>query len=314
MKAKFNKWLEGYKSTLKSFDTEETVDILFYRPIGYMWALLCAKVGITPNMISIASIFLGVGAGIMFYPDNVVYNIIGVLLLMGANSFDCCDGQLARMTKQYSRLGRILDGVSGDFWFASIYIAFCLRQNMTESIFMEHTWMIWVLAVAAGLCHVSQAAMADYYRQIHLFFLKGEAGSELDSAEQMKDKFDSLSWKTDFFEKLTYMIYTNYTIRQEKRTPWMQRMRKALKERFGAEASPEFRAAFRIKSKPLMKYTNMLSFNTRSYVIFLAVFIDMPWIYFVFELVVLGAMYIYMVATHERFCKKFTAELQEGKY
>ena len=315
MKAKFNKWLEGYKSTLKSFDTEETIDIYFYRPIGYMWALLFAKLGVTPNMVSIASIFLGVGAGIMFYFDNVLYNIIGVLLLMGANSFDCCDGQLARMTKQYSRLGRILDGVSGDFWFISIYIALCLRQNLIPGIFMDYTWLIWALAIVAGLCHMSQAAMADYYRQIHLFFLKGEAGSELDSSKQMLDKFNELSWKSNFFEKLTYMFYSNYTVRQEKRTPWMQAMRAALAKRFnGAEASAEFRGAFRIKSKPLMKYTNMLSFSTRSYVLFISIFTNMPWIYFTFEIVVLGIMYLYMISTHERFCKKFTAELEDGKY
>lgn len=315
MNAKLKKWLDGYKSTLKSFDTEETIDIYFYRPIGYMWALLFAKLGVTPNMVSIASIFLGVGAGILFYFDNVVYNIIGVLLLMGANSFDCCDGQLARMTKQYSRLGRILDGVSGDFWFISIYIALCLRQNMIYSIFMEYTWLIWVLAVIAGLCHMTQAAMADYYRQIHLFFLKGEAGSELDSSRQMLEKYNNLSWKSNFFEKLIYMFYSNYTVRQEKRTPWMQAMREALTIRFGkAEASQEFRSAFRIKSKPLMKYTNMLSFSTRSYVLFIAIFTNMPWIYFTFEIVVLGIMYLYMVYTHEHFCKKFTQEILARKY
>ena len=31
---------EGFKSTLKSMDTEETFDLIFYRPLGYMWALL----------------------------------------------------------------------------------------------------------------------------------------------------------------------------------------------------------------------------------------------------------------------------------
>ena len=50
----------SYKDTLKSMDTEETIDLCFYRPIGYMWAVLCAKLGIKPNAITIASIFIGV--------------------------------------------------------------------------------------------------------------------------------------------------------------------------------------------------------------------------------------------------------------
>ncbi|RXE60845.1 CDP-alcohol phosphatidyltransferase family protein, partial [Muribaculaceae bacterium Isolate-001 (NCI)] len=97
-------------------DTEEHIDLAFYRPIGFMWARLAARVGVTPNAITIASIFLGVGAGILFYYPQLWINVIGMLMLVWANSFDSADGQLARLTKQYSRLGRILDGLSGNFW------------------------------------------------------------------------------------------------------------------------------------------------------------------------------------------------------
>lgn len=107
---------ESYKASLKSLDTEENIDLAFYRPIGYGWACLAKRLGIKPNAITIASIFLGVGAGIAFYFNNIWINVAGMLLLMWANSFDSADGQLARMTGQYSRIGRILDGLSGDLW------------------------------------------------------------------------------------------------------------------------------------------------------------------------------------------------------
>ena len=38
-------FIEQYKQSLKSMDTEETIDLLFYRPIGFAWAKLCAKIG-----------------------------------------------------------------------------------------------------------------------------------------------------------------------------------------------------------------------------------------------------------------------------
>ncbi|MDE5976144.1 MAG: CDP-alcohol phosphatidyltransferase family protein, partial [Muribaculaceae bacterium] len=142
-----------YQSTLKSMDTEETFDLIFYRPLGYRWALLARRFGITPNAITIASIFLGVGAGVAFYFNSFWINVLGVFLLVWADSFDSADGQLARMTKQYSRIGRILDGVSGDIWFAAIYVAICLRENVTSDFFMAHHWVIWVVAVVTGLCH-----------------------------------------------------------------------------------------------------------------------------------------------------------------
>ena len=154
----------SYRDSLKSMDTEEHIDLYFYRRIGYAWAVAARKLGVTPNAITIASIFLGLGAGVMFYFSNIWLNIVGMLLLIWANSFDSADGQLARMTHQYSRLGRILDGLSGDIWFAAIYVAICLRENVTSEFFMTHQWVIWAVAVVTGICHAKQAAMADYHQ------------------------------------------------------------------------------------------------------------------------------------------------------
>ena len=314
----FKEFKEAYKGSLKSMDTEETIDLLFYRPIGFFWALLAAKLGITPNVITIASIFLGVAGGLLFYPyetNQMWLNFVGMLLLVWANSFDSADGQLARMTKQYSRLGRILDGMSGDFWFIAIYFTLVFRVIDSSAFFMENQWAIWALAITAGLSHTKQAASADYYRQFHLFFLKGEEGSELDSTEQLDRDNAGLTWKSPM-KKLVAMTYRNYTAQQEACTPNMQRLRKALKERYGtAAAIPQsFRDAFRAKSKPLMKYTNMLSFNTRVIALFVSIIVRMPWLYFAFDLVVLNAMLVYMICKHERFCKKFTVELKAGEY
>ena len=304
----------SYRDTLKSMDTEETIDLWFYRPIGYAWACLARRLGITPNAITIASIFLGVGAGIMMYFNDLWLNVIGMLLLVWANSFDSADGQLARMTKQYSRIGRILDGVSGDLWFAAIYFAICFRTNDTDDMFSPMPWLIWTIAIIAGLCHAKQAAMADYYRNFHLYFLKGKDGSELDSTAQLKERLSQLSWKSNFWQKLTLTFYTNYTKSQEDFTPAMQRLRSALHKHWDETPDEQFRQDFRLKSLPLMKYTNMLSFNTRVIALFVSLFIGMPWLYFAFELTVLNIMLAYMVLRHDSICKYFIKELENGKY
>ena len=305
----------SYRDSLKSMDTEEHIDLAFYRPIGYAWACLAKKLGVTPNAITIASIFLGLGAGVLFYFPELWINVIGMLVLVWANSFDSADGQLARMTHQYSRLGRILDGLSGDFWFAAIYVAICLRENVTSEFFMAHHWVIWVMAVVTGLCHAKQAAMADYYRQFHLYFLKGDEGSELETAFTLKRQLASLSWKKNFWKKLTLSTYTNYTLQQEATAPAMHRLRRELAKRFPDGKIPsKFREDFRRKSLPLMKYTNILSFNWRTIALFTSLFLTMPWLYFAFELTVLNILLIYMVVRHERICRYFTRELQEGKY
>ena len=253
------------ESTLKSLDTEEFIDIHFYRPIGYQWALFFNKLGVSPNSITIASIFIGIAAGICFYFQSLAINVIGMLLLIWANSYDSADGQLARMTGQKSALGRILDGAAGDFWFIAIYAAICLRLTPEWGI-----W-IWLLAATTGFFHSKQAAMADYYRNIHLLFLKGKSGSELSHSPQ--------------------------------------HMMNIIREKYNGQAPEWFRKAFRTKSLPLMKYTNMLSFNTRVIALFVSLFIDMPWLYFVFELTVLNSMLLYMIKKHEHICEDFSKQL-----
>ncbi len=304
-----------YRESLKSMDTEEHIDLYFYRPIGYAWAVLARKLGVTPNAITVASIFLGVGAGVCFYFNNIWWNILGMFLLIWADSFDSADGQLARMTGKYSRIGRILDGLSGDLWFAAIYVAICLRENVTSDFFMAHNWVIWVMAVVTGLCHATQAAMADYYRQFHLWFLKGEGGSELETASDLREKYRRMTWSGNFWQKLVMTFYLNYTVGQESRTPRMQALRAAMRKRFAGNVPQKFRDEFRALSLPLMKYTNILSFNVRTIALFASILIfRMPWLYFAFELTVLNVILVYMMGRHERICRQLTEKLNNTAY
>lgn len=296
------------ESTLKSTDTEEFIDIYFYRPIGYRWALLFQKLGVSPNAVTIASIFLGVGAGICFYFDNIWIALLGIFLLIWANSYDSADGQLARMTKQFSALGRVLDGFAGNLWFASIYVAICLR------LYPEWGGWIWGLAIVTGYFHSKQAAMADYYRNVHLLFLKGKSGSELDNTAELTQKYNELTWRKNFGAKLVVFFYRNYTKGQEGSSPRLQKLLALIKEKFREVAPESFRRDFREKSLPLMKYTNILSFNTRAIALCVSILIGLPWVYFVFELTVLNVLLVYMITKHESICKVFIADIESGKY
>ncbi len=277
---------QDFKSSLKSLDTEEHIDIYFYRRIGWAEAKLAERLGITPNAITIASIFIGVAAGICFYPTDLLTNVIGLLLLILANSFDSADGQLARMTKQYSQLGRILDGMAGDFWFISIYVCICLRTNLTQPWFADHTWVVWTVAVAAGACHAFQAAMADYYRQMHLQVVNGK--SELEDSSALRQKYQQAKG----MQKLIMSLYLCYTRCQESLTSNAQALRRR----------GELPAEFRQKSLPLMKWANVLTFNWRSITLAICLLAGFPWVYFVCELTLGNIILAYMISRHERAC------------
>lgn len=292
------------ESTLKSLDTEEFIDMHFYRPMGYRWALFFCKIGISPNTVTIISMFIGVAAGICFYFPSLKVNIAGMLLLIWANTYDSADGQLARMTGKKTPLGRMLDGASGDLWFISIYAAICFRLMPLWGL-----W-IWALAALAGYFHSKQAAMADYYRNLHLLFLKGTPGSEWSDSAILKENYKRMKWKDHPVSKPVALFYLQYTEGQEAWASSCRRMMGLLREKYREEIPEWFRVAFRKKSLPLMKYTNMLSFNTRVIALFIALFINTPWLYFVFELTALNIMLAHMVVTHERFCAAFGKQLK----
>lgn len=285
-------------ATMKSRDTESDFELYVTRTPGYLWALLFKGLHVHPIAVTLMSIVIGAASGYFFYSDDLRMNAIGMFLLVWANWYDCADGQLARMTNQRTLIGRILDGFAGDVWFFCIYLAIVLR------LYPEWGYYIWLLAAWAGLyCHTRQCALADYYRNVHLWAALGHPGSELDSSLEQEVKFKSLKWLSiSWFEKLYLFFYVRYTRRQERQTPAFQRLRPLLAN---LSADAPLRQDFRQDSLPLMPLCNILTFDTRVGVLFVSLLAGHPWAYFVFEAVVLEAVRFYTRHRHEKFCCKY---------
>ncbi len=297
------------ESSLKSLEIENFLDRYFYRPIGFQIALLLKHTPATPNMVTILSIFVGIAAGTRFYFDDIWTNITGILLLILANILDCVDGQLARLTGIKSKIGRILDGFAGDLWFTTIYIAICLR-TMNEGAPVY----IFALALLSGYSHSRQAAIADYFKNVHLFFLKGTSGSELDDTETLEKKYKALSWKKDFAEKFFQFFYRFYTKGQEGLTPEIQKMRKTISSKFGNVISEKLKNDFRAQSKGIIFWMHSLSFNSRSLFLFGFTLIGHPWFYFIFEVVLLNLALLAGLKQYERVCKTINVNILNGIY
>lgn len=228
-----------------------------------------------------------------------------MLLLIWANTYDSADGQLARMTGIKTRLGRLLDGLCGDIWFITIYVSLVLRMTP------EWGMNIWILGAAAGYCHAKQASMGDYFRNLHLYFLKGREGSELETSKNIETRYRKLTFRRDLIYKLFDFFYLAYTRGQERFTPVLQRLLEILKQRFPDDNPPMWlREEFRKRSLPLLKYTNILSFNTRTIALFLSLLFNIPWAYFVFELTVLNFLLVYMLYKYRIICSDLIDKLE----
>jgi hypothetical protein len=72
------------------------------------WA---ARRGLTPNQVTLFSIALGVLAAVCFANAERWSMVVGAVLVYFAFVFDCVDGQLARYSRQFSKLGAWLDSI-----------------------------------------------------------------------------------------------------------------------------------------------------------------------------------------------------------
>lgn len=311
-----SKFRQLLQDSFKSNDTEEWLDVHFTRPIGLVFALFWNKLGVHPNAITILSIFLGIGAAVMFYYRDLEHNIIGVVLLMLANFCDSTDGQMARLTGKKTLLGRMLDGFSGDVWFFCIYFALACRLMLQDIPFTHVKWGIWawvLLGIAGFLFHSPQSSLSDYYRQIHLFFLKGKEGSELDNYQQQRTIYKEQKEKGSFLGMLFYYNYANYCKSQENRTPQFQSFFKYYlrKKREGKDID-QYKEDFLNGSRPLMSYTNILTFNTRAICLYVTCLLDFPWIYPLFEMTVMQGLYVYMHRKHESLSHSIALRMDEG--
>lgn len=109
-----------------------------------------------------------------------------------------------------------------------------------------------------------------------------------------------------FWDRLFYSNYAKYCHSQEKRTPAFQKFFKKWNE---SAKDEELRQHFLAGSRPLMKYTNLLTFNLRAIVCYIACLSDHAWLYPLFEIIVMSAMYVHMHRTHEQLCESLGKEI-----
>ena len=325
---------EKYRATLKSAETEDWLDLHVIRLFSYYCAVFFAKFDIHPNTVTIWSMVIGAlsavffGCGSFYYGGTLglVYNIIAIVLLMVADVLDCTDGQLARMTGKKSRLGRILDGLAGFAWFLPIYHALVYRfylhhdiefsllgiDNTEQNTYIA-TAVVYLLGIMAGFGGLQiQQRLADYYIQVHLFFLKGEKGAELDNSRRQQEIYDQMSPETHSkAERWFQKSYIEYTKKQEDVTPQFQRLMARLRDKFGStnNVPAEFREEFRQKSLPVIFWNGLMTFNFREFWLFLFCLLDIPVAHFLFEIIVIGLIYKYVNRRHESFCRQLADKL-----
>ncbi len=115
----------------------------FVSPYSRYLARFAARRGWTPNAITTLSMVIGTVAAVAFATGSRAGLIAGAILLQVAFTADCVDGQLARYSRQFSKLGAWLDSV---FDRGKEYVVYAGLAIGSQRGFGED---VWTLAAAA---------------------------------------------------------------------------------------------------------------------------------------------------------------------
>ena len=155
-------FFSDYNKALKDPQVEELVDLYLFRPPAYVCAKLFFPFPITPNHITFMGLILGWSSAYFFFQGFYVWG--GIFFGLYA-VLDNCDGMIARMKKNGSDIGKIIDGVVDYLVNIAVFIA--IGISLVKDGFSSSGY-VWALVVGTGICNGIHSGLFDNYLSMYL--------------------------------------------------------------------------------------------------------------------------------------------------
>lgn len=167
-------------------------------------------------------------AGVFFGFGTQQYFTAGALSYLLCNILDCADGQIARLKKNGTKVGRIIDGFIDYVVSTAIYIGIGIGltklishsyipeigsiifnfENQSASIFY-----IWTITALGGFSSAFQAIYFDYYRNEFLEKVYGKFSSieeEIKEFEEEQYRLNKAKSLANLIDRILIAIYLKY--------------------------------------------------------------------------------------------------------
>jgi phosphatidylglycerophosphate synthase len=206
-------WFGEYKNSLKMSEVEEVIDLVFYRPLAFLVVKSVYRTRITPDHLTIAAIIMGLAGGCTYAFGLQFSCVIGAVFYLLFNILDCSDGQLARLKKNGTSVGRLIDGFADYVATVAIYagIAIGYSNNPEQPSLM----LIWLSL--AGISTIIQESLVDYYRTRFLDIVMKSKNTFDEGIEEYKKEFEIIkNQKGKWLDKIIIYLYLVYSNVQRK--------------------------------------------------------------------------------------------------
>ena len=285
----------------KCENINDPVDTYVMDYIAMGFSKVFIKLHIIPNAVTMLSMASGVAGAFLLMHRSLLCTVIGAVLVVLSAVFDCSDGQVARLTKHYSKLGRMLDGLSDATVYFFLYTACVVRLLPWNPISNAVLWTVLLIALALTvfLLYICQSQLPDYFKNLHMYLIDNSHGNELSRSKHILEERKQA--KKGSFERFSLGCYYLYTRAQERRAPRTQELLDAIELHGKNDALCD---AFYETSRHLVKRTNLLTFNLRTFVLLVCFFLHAELIGLLFVVVVLEPIRRILLMKYEKLSKR----------
>jgi CDP-alcohol phosphatidyltransferase len=270
--------LTDYLRSLKAPCAEELVDLAFFRPLGYLFVKAFLPFPVTPNQVSLLAMAFGIAAGLCLARGTPKSYAIGGLLYGLSNVLDCSDGMLARIKKNGTATGRMVDGVVDYVTGAAVFIG--LGIGLTRAVHAETLSLpanAWVLVAIAALSTALHAVFSDFFRNTYLDQRKSQAAGVENELEKYGAELTRMkAGPGHMVDKMLIRLYLGYLRLQ------------AGKSRNRRNKTPSSVPQRRIKPSAVVLW-NLVGPSTHIFFFMAAAFLNRPMVFFGFVVIAANA-------------------------
>jgi len=289
----------------RTSEIEEITNLYFIHPVASRLVPRFARLGITPNAVSMLGMLFGLTAGLAYYHyQDPRLALAGFLLMIAWHILDGADGQLARLTRSQSRFGQVLDGISDNVTFLAVYTGLAIALGRREGA------PAYVLVAAAALCHAVQSAAYEAQRREYDRWAWGRGSAEQPAPAAPEAAKAGARRTPRLFDFLHRLFYDRLSFPAAGVT---RKIRAAMT--LALERHPEppalIRERYRAAFAPRLREWTLLSANYRTLGIFLAALCGAPHYYFGFEIVGFSAILAVLIHRLNARCEAFRESLHD---
>ena len=181
-------WIADYKKSLKMKEVEEIFDLILYRPLAFIFVKSIIRTNITPNQLTLTAIVMGVIAGCFYSQGTQACFIAGAVFYLLFNVFDCSDGQLARLKRNGTHIGRIIDGIADYIAVTAVFIGVGIGFAAKS----DNPAFWWTMLALAGFSNIIHSVLVDYYRNRFLDYVLERKNMFEEDLEDYKKEYEAV--------------------------------------------------------------------------------------------------------------------------